>query len=118
MYHVPVTEIMLHLTPRQADALARATALRPPLDPVDAIQRGLTARANPPQRREAVPPRRSTGPLDAQAIAPGEVGVVLLNAGELLSINSDLQSGSSLLVIGIMVTAAITEVSTLSIDAS
>jgi hypothetical protein len=39
-------------------------------------------------------------------------------AGELLSINSDLQSGSSLLVIGIMVTAAITEVSTLSIDAS
>ncbi len=39
-------------------------------------------------------------------------------AGELLSINSDLQSGTSLLVIGIMVTAAITEVSTLSIDAS
>ncbi len=86
MYHVPVTEIMLHLTPRQADALARATALQPPLDPVDAIQRGLTARANPPQRTEAVPPRRSTGPLDAQAIAPGEVGVVLLNAGELLTI--------------------------------
>ncbi len=39
-------------------------------------------------------------------------------ASELLSINSDLQSGSSLPVIGIMVTAAITEVTTLGIDAS
>lgn len=37
---------------------------------------------------------------------------------DILSINSDLESGTSLTVIGIMVKAAITEVTTLSIDAS
>jgi hypothetical protein len=38
--------------------------------------------------------------------------------GDLLSISSDLDSGSTLTVIDIMVTAAITEVTTLGIDAS
>ena len=38
--------------------------------------------------------------------------------GDLLSVSSDLDSGSTLTVIDIMVTAAITEVTTLGVDAS